>query len=140
VISSNKPIQGKLFRLKRLKSASFRRVINSSEKRLTMNFKRIDTAEARRLLALSSADEHGKAVQIVDIRDDEAYAAGHIDSAQQLHNGNLQQFVEAADLEAPLLVYCYHGHMSQGAAAYLAEQGFEETYSLDGGYEAWKGS
>jgi len=34
-------------------------------------------------------------------------------------------------------VVCYHGISSQSAAAYLAEQGFRDTYSLDGGFEAW---
>jgi thiosulfate sulfurtransferase len=104
-----------------------------------MNFNRIDIETARRMLSpLESESEPKKPIQIVDIRDDESFAAGHIGAALHLHNGNLQQFIEEADLDAPLLVYCYHGHMSQGAAAYLAEEGFVETYSLDGGYEAWK--
>jgi thiosulfate sulfurtransferase len=34
-------------------------------------------------------------------------------------------------------VYCYHGNSSQSAAAYLAEQGFEATFSIDGGYETY---
>ena len=50
----------------------------------------------------------------------------------------LQDFIDNADVEAPVLIYCYHGNLSQGAAAYLAEQGFKHAYSLDGGYEAWK--
>ncbi len=32
---------------------------------------------------------------------------------------------------------CYHGISSQGAAQYLVNQGFEEVYSVDGGFEAW---
>ncbi len=99
-----------------------------------MNFRRISVVEARLLL-----EAHGPGrVQIADIRDDQAYLQGHIDSAVHLHNSNLQEFIESADLDAPLLVYCYHGHMSEGAAAYLAEQGFSNTYSLDGGFAAWR--
>jgi thiosulfate sulfurtransferase len=97
-----------------------------------MSFKRISTTDARKMMAEASDD-----VQIVDIRDDESYAAGHIEAAFHLHNSNLQQFIAEADPDKPLLVYCYHGHMSQGAAAYLAEQGFAEAYSLDGGFQAW---
>jgi thiosulfate sulfurtransferase len=37
-----------------------------------------------------------------------------------------------------LLVYCYHGNMSQSAAAYFGEQGFEEAYSMDGGFSDWE--
>ncbi|HAJ76283.1 MAG: thiosulfate sulfurtransferase GlpE [Gammaproteobacteria bacterium] len=99
-----------------------------------MNYRRISVVEARLLL-----EAHGPGrVQIVDIRDDQAYLRGHIESAVHLHNGNLQEFIEGADLNVPLLVYCYHGLMSEGAAAYLAEQGFSDTYSLEGGFAAWR--
>ncbi len=102
-----------------------------------MSFKRIGIEEAKQLLLNSATAAPVKSVQIVDIRDDEAFGQGRIDNAVHLHNANLQEFVDNADLDAPLLVYCYHGHMSQSAAAYFAEQGFAEAYSLDGGYEAW---
>lgn len=103
-----------------------------------MYFKRIDVTAARELIATTADGEPAQRVQIVDIRDDQSYAAGHIESAVHLHNANLQEFIDKGELEAPLLVYCYHGHMSMSAAAYLAEQGFDEAYSLDGGYEAWE--
>ena len=97
-----------------------------------MSFKRVSIAEAKDLLS-----EQKEKVQIVDIRDDESYERGHISQALHLHGSNLQEFISQADLEQPLLVYCYHGHTSQSAAAYLVEQGFADTCSLDGGYEAW---
>ncbi|MDA1370728.1 MAG: thiosulfate sulfurtransferase GlpE [Proteobacteria bacterium] len=99
-----------------------------------MNFRNISVVEARLLL---EAQGPGR-VQIVDIRDDQSYAHDHIDTAVHLHNSNLQEFIDNADLKAPVLVYCYHGLTSQSAAAYLAEQGFSDTYSLEGGFEAWK--
>ncbi|MDE0931482.1 MAG: rhodanese-like domain-containing protein, partial [Halioglobus sp.] len=43
-----------------------------------------------------------------------------------------------ADRDQPLLIYCYHGNSSQGAADYFFNQGFEDVYSMDGGYEAWR--
>ena len=78
-----------------------------------------------------------QSIQIVDIRDDESFATGHIPNSFHLHGSNLSEFIAQADPESPLLVVCFHGISSQSAAAYLAEQGFGETYSLDGGYEAW---
>jgi len=36
------------------------------------------------------------------------------------------------------VVVCYHGHSSQPAAQYFAAQGFEDVYSMDGGFEVWK--
>lgn len=77
-------------------------------------------------------------VSIVDIRDAGAFAAGHIDGAHNLDNSNLQQLLDNSSVENPLIVYCYHGHSSQSAAAYFAERGFTKVYSVAGGYEAWK--
>ena len=75
---------------------------------------------------------------VVDIRDPQAYAAGHIIDATHLDNHSLHDFIAKADLDAPLIVACYHGNSSQSAAAYLAGQGFSEVYSLDGGFELWR--
>ncbi len=75
--------------------------------------------------------------QLVDIRDADSFSAGHALDAQRLHNDNIARFIHDADLDAPLVVICYHGISSVGAAQYLVEQGFEEVYSLEGGYEAW---
>ncbi len=75
---------------------------------------------------------------VVDIRDPQSYALSHIAGAYHLDNHSLADFMAQADFEQPLIVACYHGNSSQGAAAYLAEQGFAEVYSLDGGFELWR--
>lgn len=41
-------------------------------------------------------------------------------------------------MDSPLVVVCYHGISSQNAAQYLHEQGFDDVYSLDGGFQAWR--
>jgi thiosulfate sulfurtransferase len=80
------------------------------------------------------------APQIVDIRDEQSFQQGRIRGAQHLDNSSLQTFIETADLDAPLVVCCYHGNSSQQAAAYLNSKGFEHTFSLDGGFSAWSAS
>ncbi|MBB4818519.1 thiosulfate sulfurtransferase GlpE [Pseudomonas solani] len=80
--------------------------------------------------------EHG--AQVVDIRDPQSYANGHITGSQHLDNYSLADFIAKADLDKPLIVTCYHGNSSQGAAAYLVGQGFSDVYSLDGGFELWR--
>jgi thiosulfate sulfurtransferase len=75
---------------------------------------------------------------VVDIRDPQSFASGHITDARHLDNYSLADFIAHADLDRPLIVACYHGNSSQGAAAYLASQGFTEVYSLDGGFELWR--
>jgi thiosulfate sulfurtransferase len=75
---------------------------------------------------------------VVDIRDPQSYEMGHIRGSQHLDNFSLAAFIANADYETPVIVSCYHGNSSQGAAAYLCSQGFVEVYSLDGGFELWK--
>ncbi|SDH89735.1 thiosulfate sulfurtransferase [Pseudomonas flavescens] len=93
-------------------------------------FKRIAPEQARTLR------ESGAVV--VDIRDPQSFAAGHIRGSQHLDNHSLADFIAKADLDGPVIVACYHGNSSQSAAAYLAGQGFSDVYSLDGGFELWR--
>ena len=75
---------------------------------------------------------------LVDIRDANAFACGRITGAIHLTNDSLADFLRSADLDAPVVVCCYHGHSSQQAAQYLVSQDFTEVYSLDGGFAQWQ--
>ena len=92
-------------------------------------FKRISPQQAQELRTQGAV--------VVDIRDPQSFANGHISGSRHLDNHSLHDFSTKADLDAPLIVSCYHGNSSQGAAAYLVGQGFSEVYSLDGGFELW---
>lgn len=76
--------------------------------------------------------------RLVDIRDEQSFAAGHIKHSVHLTNGSLQGFMSETEFETPVIVCCYHGISSQQAAQFLIHQGFEEVYSMDGGFEAWR--
>ena len=95
-----------------------------------MPFKHISVAQTK---ALMQRDD----VVIADIRDPNAFAAGHMTGAIHLSNANIGQFMVEKDYEQPIVVVCYHGVSSQGAANYLIEQGFEDVYSMDGGFTQW---
>ena len=94
-------------------------------------FQSISAAGAQTLLAQPGT-------QLVDIRDEHAFSAGHIEQARRIDNGSLGAFIASADKTAPLIVCCYHGISSQSAAQFFIEQGFTEVYSLSGGFEGWK--
>jgi thiosulfate sulfurtransferase len=74
----------------------------------------------------------------VDIRDPASYGQAHIPGAIHLHDGNVQEFVQNAAKEKPIVVYCYHGNSSLGATAFLIEKGFKNVASMSGGFEAWR--
>lgn len=94
-------------------------------------FAHISVAEADKLLAQGQA-------RLVDTRDPQSFALAHVAESYHLTNDTLVAFTNEADFDTPVIVMCYHGVSSQGAAQYLIEQGFEEVYSLDGGFEAWR--
>lgn len=75
---------------------------------------------------------------LVDIRDPMSYAQGHIPGSRRLDNDSVGPFIESTPREWPVVVVCYHGHSSQQAAAWLAGQGFDAVYSLDGGFTEWQ--
>ncbi|MGL5007388.1 MAG: thiosulfate sulfurtransferase GlpE [Plesiomonas sp.] len=81
--------------------------------------------------------DHGNAV-LVDIRDLHSFQTSHVDNAFHLTNQSLMTFMQQTDFSTPVIVICYHGNSSQGAAQYLINQGFDEVYSLNGGFEAWQ--
>ncbi|MFM9270651.1 thiosulfate sulfurtransferase GlpE [Halomonas elongata] len=75
---------------------------------------------------------------LVDIRDPASFAAGHLPGSRHLDNDGVPTLLAEAERETPLVVVCYHGNSSQQAAAWLAGQGFEDVYSLDGGFTDWR--
>lgn len=74
---------------------------------------------------------------LVDIRDPQSFAVSHVPGAFHLTNDSLTTFMQHNEFEHPVMVMCYHGISSRGAAQYLRQQGFEAVYSIDGGFEAW---
>ena len=76
-------------------------------------------------------------VNVVDIRDSNSYSTGHIPNSVPLNDANVKEYIETTDKEKPLVVCCYHGNSSRGAAEYFSQQGFKEVYSMTGGYAAW---
>ena len=79
-----------------------------------------------------------KDCMFVDIRDPASYRAAHVPGAVHLHDGNVQQFIESADKDREVIIYCYHGNSSLGAVAYFLENGFKNIASMSGGFEAWR--
>lgn len=96
-----------------------------------MTYKRISIDDAK---VLMSENE----VSLVDIRDPDSFAQGHIQGSVHLTNDNVGDYLSSVDKDKPLIVVCYHGNSSQGAADYFANQGCKDVYSLDGGFVEWQ--
>ena len=76
---------------------------------------------------------------VLDVREKDAYEAGHIPGARLLPRGQLELRVdkELPDPTARIVTCCEFGRISTLAAATLRTMGFERTVALDGGMKAW---
>mgnify|MGYP000219567344 CR=1 FL=1 len=101
---------------------------------LEATFKHMQVNELQPLLIATDA----VTPVIVDIRDENSFNASHISNAIHLTNESLAEFLRTADMDAPVVVCCYHGVSSQQAAQFLISQDFTDVYSLDGGFTQWQ--
>ena len=74
---------------------------------------------------------------LVDIRDNMRFAYSHPKGAFHLTNQSFLQFEELADFDSPIIVSCYHGVSSRNVATFLVEQGYENVFSMIGGFDGW---
>ena len=71
---------------------------------------------------------------ILDIRDEASYSDWHYTNAIHWSNQNFNKVIEKTDRKKTILVYCYKGISSQNVAQHFCNLGFENVYSLNGGY------
>lgn len=74
---------------------------------------------------------------LLDCRLISDYRAGHIENAMHAHDDLVEALIRKADKATPLVIYCYHGHNSEHLAELFGNFGFQQVYSVEGGYEKW---
>jgi rhodanese-related sulfurtransferase len=76
---------------------------------------------------------------LVDVREESEWAAGHALGAHHLGRGVIERDIEAAcpDTGRRLVLYCGGGYRSALAAASLGDMGYTDVWSLAGGWRAW---
>ncbi len=80
-------------------------------------------------------------VVLVDVREPEEWAAGHIPGAKHVPKSYLESRIEGAvpDRSAHVVLYCASGNRSAWAArTMLDDLGYEHVESMTGGFTLWK--
>jgi molybdopterin/thiamine biosynthesis adenylyltransferase/rhodanese-related sulfurtransferase len=80
-------------------------------------------------------------VAVIDVRETEEYAAGHLPGAKHVPRGFLESRIEGVvpDRSTQVILYCASGNRSAYAARTLAEDlGYEHVRSMTGGITLWK--
>ncbi len=98
--------------------------------------------ETNRIFHRICADEVAQLIQntelqILDVRDRASFDKGHIVSAQHVMAAELDRAILQIPKTNPVLIYCNRGITSLTHAQMFADFGFQEVYSLNGGYEGW---
>lgn len=95
------------------------------------NFIEVTVAEAAKMIA-------ERQMVILDRRDLSSYQQGHIEGAMMAHDGLVESLIKKCDFSKPLMIYCYRGNSSKELAALFTQFGYQEVYSMAGGYVEWK--
>jgi rhodanese-related sulfurtransferase len=76
---------------------------------------------------------------LVDVREDNEWAAGHAAGAIHMGKGIIERDVETKipEKSATLVLYCGGGFRSALVADALQKMGYQNPISLDGGWRAW---
>ena len=81
----------------------------------------------------------GERFTLVDVREDNEWARGHLPGAIHLGKGVIERDVEKTipDKETTIVAYCGGGFRSALVADNLQKMGYTNVISLDGGFRGW---
>ena len=107
---------------------SFRELLTAAKGRI----KETDPAGAEALLAEGHL--------LLDVREPDEYEQGAIPGSMHIPRGTLESGIEGrlADRSQPIVVMCAGGVRSAFAADTLAQLGYTDVVSMDGGFNRWK--
>ena len=108
--------------------ATFRELLRQAKARV----REVDTARGQELL------EQGWT--LLDVREPDEYEQGAIGGSLHIPRGHLESMVEnrIAERSTPIVTMCAGGVRSAFAAVTLAELGYTDVVSMDGGFNRWK--
>jgi rhodanese-related sulfurtransferase len=109
-------------------SEAFLKIVEDAKTRI----KEISIDEYQRMLAA------GVAGQLVDVRENSEWVAGHAKGAVHLGKGVIERDIEKAfpDKRTKLVLYCGGGFRSALAADNIGKMGYTNALSLDGGWRS----
>lgn len=80
-----------------------------------------------------------KTMVLIDVREDNEWAAGHVPQAVHLGKGVIERDIETVypRRDVCLLLYCGGGFRSAMAANSIQKMGYSNVTSMDGGFRRW---
>jgi len=95
--------------------------------------------ETSKVITLDEFDTLAKnnGIQIVDLRGESEYKAGHIAKADNVFVGTLQDNLNKISKDKTTVVYCQSGDRTAIGYSLLAKNGFKNILNYSGGMSEW---
>lgn len=77
--------------------------------------------------------------QLIDVREQKEFDAGHILGARNVPSTTLRQRYKEIRPDLPVYLYCQNTGRSSRAALFLKKRGYNQIYQLQGGFKTWTG-
>jgi len=98
----------------------------------------LDERIARLRARLKAGDMQAGKVQVLDVRREPEWDAGHIEGATWWPLDNFRVSAPEIDHDAPIAVHCKGGYRSLIASSLLQRAGFRDVVNVVGGFDAWQ--
>jgi rhodanese-related sulfurtransferase len=110
-------------------SSQFLKLVQDAKK----NVKETNVADVKR------RSDAGEKFVLVDVREDNEWANGHLPGAVHLGKGIIERDIvqRVPDANAKIILYCGGGFRSVLAAENLQKMGYTNVESMDGGWRGW---
>ncbi len=107
----------------------FLKLVNEAKKKI----KETNVPDVKRRI------DAGEKLLLVDVREDNEWANGHIPGAVHLGRGIIERDIEqrVPDTSTKLILYCGGGFRSALVADNLQKMGYHDVESMDGGWRGW---
>jgi rhodanese-related sulfurtransferase len=110
-------------------SSQFLRLVQDAKTRV----KETNVADVKRRI------DAGEKFLLIDVREDNEWAKGHLPGAVHLGKGIIERDIEqrVPDTGTKLILYCGGGFRSAIAGDNLQKMGYTNVESMDGGWKGW---
>ena len=110
-------------------SSQFLRLVQDAKTRV----KETNVANVKRRM------DAGEKFLLIDVREDNEWAKGHLPGAVHLGKGIIERDIEqrVPDTGTKLILYCGGGFRSAIAGDNLQKMGYTNVESMDGGWKGW---
>jgi len=107
----------------------FLKLVNEAKQRV----KETNVAEVQRRMA------GGEKFLLVDVREDNEWALGHVPGAVHMGRGIIERDIEMKlpETSTKVILYCGGGFRSALVADNLQKMGYKKVISMDGGWRGW---